>query len=448
MNTSNEAVPVSGGVTRRVFLQTSMAATAAGALTSSMGRVFAAGSDRIRVGLIGCGARGIGAAMNCVISSPGVEIAAMGDVFADRVEAAYTRLKDNTQGREWSCSVEWTHADRVTATRDHCFTGFDAYRQVIGSGVDLVLLAGPPHFRPRHLKAAIEAGKHVFMEKPVGVDPAGVRSILTASEQAKQKGLGIAAGTQRRHQRSYIEVMKRVRDGAIGEVLGGDCFWNGGCVRHYGFYHRRQPGWTDMEDVLRNWYFHRWLSGDHICEQHVHNLDVINWAIGAPPVEAIGVGGRQWRVEPQFGDIWDHFGVRYRYANGAIVSSTCRQIDGTQPLVTESVVGSRGRARSGVIEGPNAWRWDGPNPNPYEETHANLIRSIRAGTPLNEGRAVAEATLTAILGRMSAYTGQTVRWEWVLRESELDLTPDPFKVGYRLGPAPRFAPATGHDELI
>jgi myo-inositol 2-dehydrogenase / D-chiro-inositol 1-dehydrogenase len=436
------------GRSRREFLKTSAMMTAAGALTSAVESVFAAGSDRLRVGLIGCGARGIGAAMNCVISSPGVEIAAMGDVFQDRVETAYTRLKDNTQGREWSCSEDWTHAERVTATRESCFTGFDAYRQVLGSGVDVVLLAGPPHFRPAHLQAAVEAGKHVFMEKPVAVDPVGVRSILASSELARRKGLGIAAGTQRRHQRSYIEVMKRVRDGAIGEVLGGECFWNGGCVRHYGFHHPRQAGWTEMEDVLRNWYFHGWLSGDHICEQHVHNLDVINWAIGAPPVEAIGVGGRQWRVEPEYGDIFDHFGVRYRYGNGAVVASTCRQIDGTQGLIAEMVVGSKGRARSGIIEGSNAWRWEGPNPNPYEETHANLIRSIRAGAPINEGQSVAEATLTAIMGRMSAYTGKSVRWEWVLRESELDLTPKEFKDGYKLGPAPRFAPARGNEELV
>jgi myo-inositol 2-dehydrogenase / D-chiro-inositol 1-dehydrogenase len=437
-------------LSRRDFLRSSAFIAAVGAVGASgqLAPGYAAGSDRLRVGLIGCGARGIGAAMNCVLSAPGVEIVALGDVFADRVQAALKQLKDNSQGKEWSCSQEWKHADQVKATPDTCFTGFDAYGKVIASGVDMVILAGPPHFRPEHLRAAIAAGKHVFMEKPVAVDPVGIRSILASSEQARQKGLGIVAGTQRRHQNSYIEVMKRLHAGDLGDLLGGECYWNGGCVRHYGFYHERQPGWTDMEYVLRNWYFYSWLSGDHIAEQHVHNLDVINWAMGSPPVEAIGVGGRQWRTEPQYGNIYDHFGVRYRYPNGAIIASVCRQIDGTQPLVTEMIVGSRGRAWSGRIEGQKPWRWEGANPNPYEQEHADLISSIRAGNPLNEGRAVAEATLTAIMGRMSAYTGQAVKWEWVIRESELDLTPAEVRGGYALGPAPRPPVPRGNDELI
>jgi predicted dehydrogenase len=436
-------------LSRRQFLAASATATAVGALTSAVGPVFAAGSDKLRVGLIGCGARGIGAAMNCVLAAPGVEISALGDVFADRVEAALARLKDNTQGKEWSCSQEWKHAQQVTATRETSFTGFDAYRKVIATGVDLVILAGPPHFRPAHLQAAVEAGKHVFMEKPVAVDPVGIRSVLASAELAGKKGLGIVAGTQRRHQNSYVELMKRLHQGALGEFLGGECFWNGGCVRHYGFYHARQPGWTDMEYVLRNWYFYSWLSGDHIVEQHVHNLDVINWAMGSPPAEAIGVGGRQWRVEPEFGNIYDHFGVRYRYPNGAVVVSLCRQIDGTQPLVNEMIVGAKGRAWSGRIEGASAWRWEGANPNPYEQEHADLIASIRDGRPLNEGRSVAEATLTAIMGRMSAYTGKAVKWEWVLKESELNLTPKECRGGYRLGPAPAPAPMPrGNEELV
>jgi predicted dehydrogenase len=431
---------------RRDFLKTSAAAAAVGALTPSIGPVFAAGSDRIRVGLIGCGARGTGAAMNCVISTPGVEIVALGDVFPDRVAEALKRLKDNNAGKEWSCSREWKDADQVKVTPESCFTGIESYQKVIGAGVDLVILAGPPHFRPMQLKAAIEAGKHVFMEKPVAVDPVGIRSIIATSELARQKGLAIVAGTQRRHQAAYVEVMKRVRDGAIGDVLGGEVYWNGGCVRHYGFYHERQPGWTDMETTLRNWYFQTWLSGDHIVEQHVHNLDVINWAIGAPPVEALATGGRQWRTEPQFGNIYDHFAVRYKYANGAIVVSMCRQIDGTKPLVWELAVGTKGRAYAGRIEGANAFGYDGPHANPYEQEHADLIASIRNGKPLNEGRAVAEATMTAILGRMSAYTGQPVTWQFAMEESQLDLTPK----DYSLQAAPPVHPVAmpGKTELI
>lgn len=439
-----------GSVTRRDFLRTTAAATAVGALTSGVGPVFAAGSDKIRVGLIGCGARGTGAAMNCVLSSPGVEIVALGDVFPDRVEASLARLRDNTKGKEWDASKEWRNAEAVKVTKETCFTGFDAYQKVLSSGVDLVILAGPPHFRPAQLKAAVEAGKHVFLEKPVAVDPVGIRSIIGSSELAKQKGLAIVAGTQRRHENSYLEVMKRVRDGAIGEIVSAEAFWNGPCVRTYGFYHERKPGSSDFEYMLRNWYFYSWLSGDHIVEQHVHNLDVVNWAVGAPPVEALAVGGRQWRTEPQYGNIFDHFAVRYRYANGAILLSMARQINDTEPRVGEGIFGTKGRAFAGRVEGANAWRWEGANPNPYEQEHADLIRSIRDGKPLNEGRTVAEATLTAIMGRMSAYSGKTVKWDFALNESELDLTPKTIREGgYRLGAAPAVpAPAKGNEELI
>lgn len=437
-------------LTRRDFLKTSALASTAGAVVAAHTGVFAAGSDTLRVGLIGCGARGTGAAMNCLISTPGVELTALADVFPDRVEAALRRLKDNSKGKEWDASREWRDAERVKVTPATCFTGFDAASQLVKAGVDLVIIAGPPHFRPAHLKAAIEAGKHVFMEKPVGVDPVGIRSILASSALAKSKGLGIVAGTQRRHQFAYTELMKRVQDGAIGEIVAGEAYWNGPCVRTYGFYHEPPASWSGMETMLRNWYFYSWLSGDHIVEQHVHNLDVVNWAIGAPPVEAVGVGGRQWRVEPQYGNIYDHFGIRYRYANGAVVVSMARQINDTQPLVTEGVIGTKGRASAGLITGANAWKYAGPNPNPYEQEHADLIASIRAGKPLNEGRQVAEATLTAIMGRMAAYSGQAVSWEFALQESQLDLTPKEIRSGgYQLGPAPTVPPpASGRDELV
>jgi predicted dehydrogenase len=270
------------------------------------------------------------------------------------------------------------------------------------------------------------------MEKPVAVDPVGVRSVIASSELAKKKGLGIVAGTQRRHQNSYTEVMKRIHAGDIGELQFAECFWNGSCVRRWGFLHPRQKEWSDLEWQIRNWYFFTWLSGDHIVEQHVHNLDVINWAMGSPPTEAIGMGGRQWRVEPEFGNIYDHFAVRYRYPNGATVLSMARQIDGCHEMVAENVVGTKGRAASGRIDGAKPFRWEGPNPNPYEQEHAHLIQSIRDGNPLNEGRQIAESTLTAIMGRISAYTGQQIRWDWALKESQLDLTPKE----YRLGPFP------------
>lgn len=421
-------------VSRRAFLKSSAAGAAAlGSLAAGAGPVFAAGSDRIRVGLVGCGNRGTGAAMNCVLSSPGVEIVALGDVFQDKIDTALGALKDAGGKKEWSCSQPWTRADAVKATRDTCFVGFDAYQKVIDSGVDLVILATPPAFRPIHLEAAVAAGKHVFMEKPVAVDPRGVKSVLASSDLAKQKGLAIVAGTQRRHQARYIEMIKRIHRGDIGELMGGECYWIDVCVRRWGFLAPRQPGWSDLEWQLRNWYFFTWLSGDHIVEQHVHNIDVLNWALGTHPKDALGIGGRQWRTGPEFGNIWDHFAVRFRYPNGATVMSMCRQNDNCHRTVTEIIAGTRGKASAEGIEGAVAWKFEGEEGSPYEQEHADLIRSIRAGEPLNEGRQVAESTMAAIMGRMSAYTGQVVQWDWVMNSSRLDLWP---KEALEFGPFP------------
>jgi len=408
------------GLTRRAFVKSAaVAAVTIGAIP----RVFAAGSDSIRVGLVGCGNRGTGAAMNAVVASPGVEIVALGDVFPDRVASCLARLRDPSGQKDWSSSAPWTRTEAVKVTPEACFTGLDAYRGVLASDVDLVILATPPAFRPLHLRAAVEAGKHVFIEKPVAVDPVGIRSIIASGELAKTKGLAIVAGTQRRHRPSYVELMKRIHAGAIGDITGGECFWLGPCVRQWGYWQPRQPAWTDLEWQLRNWHFFTWLSGDHIVEQHVHNLDVLNWAIGTPPVDCIGMGGRQWRTQPEYGNIWDHFAVRYRYANGATVQSMSRQTDGAYESVTEAIQGRLGRAIPGRIGGPNAWRFEGDDGSAFEHEHTQLVRSIRAGQPLNEARQVAESTLTAIMGRMSAYTGKVVQWDFALNRSTLDLTP-------------------------
>lgn len=418
---------------RRTFLKASAVTAATSSLLGAVSPVFAAGSDRIRVGVVGCGNRGTGAAMNCVLSSPGVEIVALGDLFQDKLDAALQTLRDTSGKKEWSCSSPWTRADAVKVTPETCFTGFDAYQKVIASGVDLVILATPPAFRPLHLNAAIEAGKHAFIEKPVAVDPAGVRSIMATADLAKEKGLAIVAGTQRRHQARYVEMIKRVHEGAIGDLTGGECYWVGCCVRRWGFSTPRQPEWTDLEWQLRNWYFFTWLSGDHVVEQHVHNIDVLNWAFGAHPTDALGVGGRQWRTEPEYGNIWDHFAVRYRYPNGATVLSMCRQNDDCYETITEVIQGAKGKAYAGRIEGANPWRYEGEERSPYEQEHADLIRSIRENRPLNEGRQVAESTLAAIMGRMSAYTGQIVQWNWALEKSQLDLWP---KEELKFGPYP------------
>ncbi|MCI0697116.1 Gfo/Idh/MocA family oxidoreductase [candidate division KSB1 bacterium] len=398
-------------LTRREFLKTSTAATAGLMASSNFAFGFAA-SETIRIGLIGCGGRGTGAAKDCVESSPGVEIVALGDLFEDRVNQCKEQLRVAI-------------GDRFKVTDDHCFAGFGAYKNVIASEVDLILLATPPGFRPMHLRAAIEAGKHVFMEKPVAVDPVGVRSVMESSDMATQKGLAIVAGTQRRHHRGYVEALKRIHGGAIGDIVAAQVYWNQG-----GLWMRpRQPGWTDMEWQARNWLYFTWLSGDHIVEQHIHNIDVANWALQSHPVKAVGVGGRQVRVDPAYGHIFDHFAIEFEYPNGARVSSMCRQIDGTASQVSEHIVGTKGTSNaSSWIRGAKPWRMETDAPNPYVEEHRDLIASIRKAQPLNEGRQVAESTLTAIMGREAAYTGQAITWDEILN-AELDLTPKSFSFG-------------------
>ena len=393
---------------RRTFLKTSAGAAT---LLASRGLVHARGSDTIRVGLIGCGGRGTGAAANCIASSPGVVIRAMGDLFADRLEGSKAELMKL--------------GDAFAVTDETRFVGFDAYQKVIASDVDMVILATPPHFRPLHLRAAVEAKKHVFMEKPVATDPVGIRSVIASSELARERGLAIVAGTQRRHQAPYLETMRRIHDGAIGEVVGGQCWWNQGGL----WVKRREQGWSDMEWQLRNWLYFTWASGDHIVEQHIHNIDVMNWALGSHPVKATGMGGREVRTGPEYGNIYDHFSIEYEYPGGVLIQSSCRQIANCASRVAERVVGTKGVADPGHwIRGENEFKASKEYRNPYEQEHTDLIASIRSGEPLNEGRRVAESTLTAILGRMSTYTGQTVTWEQAM-QSELDLSPPAYEFG-------------------
>jgi len=403
------------GFSRRDFIKAS-AAVGMAVVLPGQERLFASGSDRLRVGLIGCGGRGTGAAQDCVNSSENVEIVAMGDLFQDSLDRSLAEL---------SRTVD----DKVSVSKDTCFVGFDAFERVISCDVDMVILGTPPHFRPEHLKAAIEAGKHVFMEKPVAVDPVGVRSIIASSELAERNGLAIVAGTQRRHQSHYLEIMRRIHRGDIGEVVGGQCYWNMGEL----WVKKKQPGWSDMEWQCRNWLYFTWLSGDHIVEQHVHNLDVINWAIGAHPVQAMGMGGREVRTGEEYGNIFDHFAIEYEYPNGVRVMSMCRQTEGCNNQVSERVVGTNGQTytdgSNGFIEGRSAYKYEGESPNPYVQEHADLIASIRDGEPLNEGKRIAESTLTAIMGRMSAYTGRALKWDWAMNASKLDLSPPEYEFG-------------------
>jgi myo-inositol 2-dehydrogenase / D-chiro-inositol 1-dehydrogenase len=400
-------------ISRRDFIKTSLAASLAAAIPGNLG-LYAAGSDTIRIGVIGCGGRGTGAAIDCMNAASGVEVVALGDLVPDRVESCLKKLRE-------------AHPDKVKVTPATCFTGFDNHKKVCAvPDVNLIVTAAPPGFRPIHLKAAVDAGKNVFMEKPVAVDPVGVRSVIASSDLAAQKGLAVVTGTQRRHQKKYLEIMKRVHDGQIGEVVGGQCYWNQGDL----WVRKQDPGMSDMEWQCRNWLYFSWLSGDHIVEQHVHNIDVMNWALRGLPVKVMGMGGRQQRTAPEYGNIYDHFAVEFEYANGVRVLSMARQIPGCAERVEERIVGTKGVAFGfGEIQGPNAWKFEGDEPNPYVVEHTDLIASIRGGKPLNEGRRIAESTLCAILGRMSAYTGRAISWDWGMNSSTLDLSPKKYEFG-------------------
>jgi predicted dehydrogenase len=393
--------------TRRDFIRSSAAAGTLLAAGLRPPLVHAAGSDEIRIGLVGCGGRGRGAAADAIKSSPGVRVVAIGDAFADRAGEARERLK------------ELGEAGAVPEA--NVFVGLDAYQRVIAApGVNYVVLATPPGFRPTHLEAAVAAGKNVFTEKPVAVDGPGIRSVLATYEAAKAKGLAVGAGTQRRHELGYQEALKRVHDGLIGEIVAARAYWNQGALWNK----PRQASWSDLEWQMRNWLYFTWLSGDHIVEQHVHNLDVINWAMGGHPVRAMGMGGRQSRISPDYGHGWDHFAIDYEYPGGAHMLSMCRQIPDCANRVAETVVGTKGLAEleSGAkryeLLGASPYRFTGSFTNPYVQEHTDLIAAIRAGQPYNELRQVAESTLTAIMGRISAYTGKAVTWEEALASSE------------------------------
>ena len=404
------------GVSRRDFIKTSLGASLTAAIPGGLG-LHAAGSDAIRIGVIGCGGRGTGATIDCLNSAPGVEVVAMGDLFMDRIDSSLKRIRE-------------AHPDKVKVAKDKFFTGFNSYLKVTACPeVNLIVTAAAPGFRPLHLKAAVEAGKHVFMEKPVAVDPMGIRSVIASAELARRTGTAIVAGTQRRHQQSYLELMKRIHDGEIGEIIGGQCYWNQGDL----WVIKKTPAMSEMEWQCRNWLYFSWLSGDHIVEQHVHNIDVMNWAFGSLPVKVMGMGGRQQRTAPEYGNIFDHFAVEFEYPNGVRVQSMCRQIPGCADRVEERIVGTKGYAFGyGEIHGQNFWKFQAEDPNPYVLEHTDLIASIRGGKPLNEGRQIAESTMCAIMGRMSAYTGRAISWEWAMASSKLDLTP----AKYDFGPNP------------
>lgn len=399
------------GFSRRDFLRTTAGAAVATSVAGRFGLAHAQGSDEIRVGLVGAGGRGTGALRNVLEAAPGVRVVAVGDVFQDRIDAALGQLDGKLPAP-------------LDVPRERQFTGLDAYKDVLAQDINYVILATPPGFRPQHLKAAVEAGKHIFTEKPVAVDGPGVRAVLALVDEADAKGLKIAAGTQRRHQAGYIETIGRIHDGAIGDIVAARAYWNQGALWHK----PRQPGWSDAEWMLRNWLYFPFLSGDIIVEQHIHNPDVINWAMQAHPVRAVSLAGRQVRTQPEFGSVFDHFATDFEYGNGAHLMSMCRQIDGCANHIGEALVGTKGNCQVDryAITGANPWRRpsDAEEPDPYVQEHADLIAAIRGDTPLNELRAVAETTLTAIMGRMAGYTGQAVTWDEALNSQEVLMPTD------------------------
>ena len=440
----SENAPSTGSndLSRRRFLrQSSVAAASLAAVGAFPGVItaHAAPDDPIRIGLIGCGGRGTGAVLDALGATTNVIYPASGyhteDVAADAKVASknieVTALADVFPDRLAGCRSQLARL-KINIADDHCFTGFDAYKKLLALGdVNYVILAQPPHFRPAHLMAAIQAGKHVFMEKPAAVDAPGIRMVMEAGELAKQKKLGIVAGVQRRHRKSYVEAVKRLRDGAIGEILYGGGYWNGGVI----WVIDRQPGWSDMEAQLRNWNYFTWLGGDHVVEQHVHNLDVLNWVIGETPVKAYGMGGRQARGGKEHGNIYDHFAIEFEYASGVRMFSQSRQMNRCDGRVEELFVGTKGTAflRDGdnmikprAGDGWRSRRRD--DNNPYQQEHQDLIDSIRAGEPLNAAQSVAESTFMAIMGRESAYTGRTIEWETLIK-SEAKLGPEKYEFG-------------------
>ena len=401
---------MSDKVSRRDFVKSGSAVTAAVLAGAPM--VYAGGQDTITAGVIGCGGRGTGAMENFLDSSPNVRVTAMADMFEDRAKGAFNQLKKS--GKEG-----------FKVDEGNVFTGFDAYKKVLDSGVNMVILTTPPGFRPMHFKAAIEAGKHVFFEKPVAVDPVGIRMVIEAGKLAKEKKLAVVAGTQRRHERHYNETIKRIHDGQIGEIVAARAYWNG----NKPWARKRQPGWDDMTYQLRNWYNFPWLCGDHIVEQHIHNLDVIQWVMRANPVSAVAVGGRQSYIEDEFGVIYDHFGVDYEYPNGVHVMSMCRHWPNSTNNVSEAVVGTKGRSNcANTITGENPWRAEGNQKSGYVQEHTDLVESIRKGEPLNEAEQVANSTMVAIMGREAAYTGQTIKWNEFMK-SDLSLMPEKLELG-------------------
>ncbi len=405
------------GGSRRQFISGTTAAIAGASILGTSNFVHAGahpfGDDEIKIGLVGCGGRGTGA-LDQALSTPGkTKVVAVGDAFRDRLDGCVGQ-------------IEKRHSDKMDLPEERKFVGFDAYKNVIASGCDLVILATPPGFRPIHFEAAVNYGKHVFMEKPVAVDAPGIRRVLAAGTIAREKGLGVGVGLQRRHAADYIDTVKQIQDGALGDILLTRVYWNGGGV----WVRPRTAEQTEMEYQMRNWYYFNWICGDHIVEQHIHNLDVSNWLKGMVPVSCNGMGGREVRTGKQYGEIFDHFACEYTYPDGTTMLSQCRHVPGAWSQVAEFCSGSKGQGNlsGGRLmghDGKEIFRYRGKGTNPYQQEHDDLQASIRAGSPLNEAEFGATSTMTAILGRMATYSGQNIKWDDAIN-SNMSLAPEEY----------------------
>jgi myo-inositol 2-dehydrogenase/D-chiro-inositol 1-dehydrogenase len=386
--------------TRRDFLKTSSTIAAGTALAGGLSlsrSAHAAGSDVIKLALIGAGGRGKGAAGQLMTADPNLKLVAVADAFEDNAVGAVEMFRKNKK-----------YASQIDVPPERIFSGFDAYKQAIATDADLVVLATSPGFRPIHYAAAVAANKHVFMEKPCCVDAPGYRLLMETNKLADEKGLLVGVGLQRRHQPNYMETIKRIHDGAIGDLMVLRAYWNGGGV----WTRARKPQQTEMEYQMRNWYYFVWLCGDHICEQHVHNLDIVNWVKGGHPVEANGMGGREVRKGIDNGQIFDHHFIEFTYDDGTKMYSQCRHIKGAWRNVSEGVHGTKGTSNcAGKIEGEKEWTFAGAKVKGHQQEQTDLVAALRAGKRYNEGYYGATSSFTAVLGRMATYSGKIVKWD-------------------------------------
>ncbi len=415
-------------ISRRDFMKNSALLTGGLMTTPLLARqnYFPAGVDEIKVAVVGCGSRGTGAVVQALSVKENVKLVAMADAFKDSVDECYKKVT-SPDVADWSGNSKKDIKSRVQVPESNKFHGFDAYKKAIELA-DVVILATPPGFRPIHFEEAIKQGKHVFMEKPCAVDPAGVKKVLEMAEVAKQKKLNVVVGLQRHYQTIYREMMKRVHDGKIGDIVAAQVYWNNDGV----WVRPRKDGMTEMEYQMRNWYYFNWLCGDHITEQHIHNIDVMNWAKQSYPVRAQGLGGRTVRVGKEFGEIFDHHFVEFEYADGSIMNSQCRHQPGTMSRVDETLIGTKGSVNFGKKammdrKGKTIFTHDDKkDPNPYQVEHDELFAAIAKGEfKFMDAENGAKSSMTSILGRMATYSGQLVEWDKAMN-SGISIMPTQF----------------------